>query len=178
MLVRPLVGPSVVPLVCPHDEILRNLLMKFAYVENWLCRDCFEKRRRKRKSADVENWLCRKCFAPGDGCPFLLVTINHWYYCLTLSPWSWNLPERKRERGPRGHEGINREAPNQNQKPFTYQTTFSVGRLIPENIFNPDWRRLYFYPLKPQPPIPPPLIRNRSKSQGLQYSSNFFTGTL
>jgi hypothetical protein len=39
---------------------------KTAYVENWLRRDCFEKRRRKKK-------LLR--FAPGNGCPFL-VTIE------------------------------------------------------------------------------------------------------
>jgi hypothetical protein len=32
---------------------------------------CFEKRRRKRKSADVENWLRRNCFAPGNGYLFL-----------------------------------------------------------------------------------------------------------
>jgi hypothetical protein len=40
------------------------------HFENWLSRDCFEKRRRKRKSVDVENWLHRNCFAPGNGCPF------------------------------------------------------------------------------------------------------------
>jgi hypothetical protein len=42
-------------------------------MENWLRRNCFEQRRRKRKSADVENWLRRNCFAPGNGCLFLFL---------------------------------------------------------------------------------------------------------
>jgi hypothetical protein len=42
-------------------------------MENWLRRDCFKKKRRKRKSADVKNWLRRNCFAPGNGFPFLFL---------------------------------------------------------------------------------------------------------
>jgi hypothetical protein len=61
MLVHPLVG-----------WLIRPLVRLFPYhFENWLRPDCFEKRRKKRKSADVENWLRRNCFAPGNGCPFL-----------------------------------------------------------------------------------------------------------
>jgi hypothetical protein len=72
-LVRWSVGPLVRWFVRPlvHWSVGPSVGWSPYHFENRLRRDCFEKRRKKRKSADVKNWLRRNCFAPGNGCPFL-----------------------------------------------------------------------------------------------------------